>query len=49
MSDDRTSSLRMRIDRVRAGFDRRVDLAKLCFGIVLVGFTAIGLYLAFWT
>ena len=46
-AEDKVSSLRIRIDRVRTGFGRKVSMAKLALGTALVVFVAIGLYLAF--
>lgn len=46
-AEDRVSSLRIRIGRVRGAFGRKMDVAKLAFGIVIVVFTGVGLYLVF--
>ena len=45
--EGRPSSLRMRIDRVRRGFARRVNVLKLLAGAIFVAAAGTGLFLAF--
>lgn len=47
MSADKVSSLRLRVDRVRYAFDRRVNTAKLAFGAAFVAVAAVWLLLTF--
>jgi hypothetical protein len=47
MSADRVSSLRLRVDRVRYAFDKRVNVTKLALGAAFVAVAAVWLLLTF--
>lgn len=47
MSRDKTSSLRLRLDRVRNTYDSKVHLTRLLVGAAFVVLAAIGLLLVF--
>ena len=45
MSADKVSSLRLRVDRVRYAFDKKVNVAKLAFGAAFVVLAGVWLLL----
>lgn len=46
-SGGKVSSLRLRIERVRATFNKKMDLVKLGLGLMVVVLAAVGLYVTF--
>ena len=47
MSAEKVSSLRIRVDRARYVFDKRVNVAKLAFGAAFVVVAGVWLLLTF--